>query len=115
MNGHRRRRGLAGAAHPYLAGADPHDAERKPPIAVIVPGRTIPLRQSMRHHTPMFHQVEGLVIDKTSNMAQLKGCLLEFCRTFFRAPDLTLQFRPSYFPFTEPLGRGGYSLRPLGR
>ena len=73
----------------------------KPPIRVIVPGRTF-RSDSDATHTPMFHQVEGLVIDKTSNMAQLKGCLLEFCRTFFRAPDLTLQFRPSYFPFTEP-------------
>ncbi|MGB1156579.1 MAG: phenylalanine--tRNA ligase subunit alpha [Alphaproteobacteria bacterium] len=75
--------------------------KEKPPIRVIVPGRTF-RSDSDATHTPMFHQVEGLVIDKTSNMAQLKGCLLEFCRTFFRAPDLTLQFRPSYFPFTEP-------------
>ena len=72
-----------------------------PPIRVIVPGRTF-RSDSDATHTPMFHQAEGLVIDKTANMAQLKGCLLEFCRTFFQAPDLTLQFRPSYFPFTEP-------------
>jgi phenylalanyl-tRNA synthetase alpha chain len=50
----------------------------------------------------MFHQVEGLVIDRTTHMGHLKGCLEEFCRAFFDIDDLPLRFRPSYFPFTEP-------------
>ena len=74
---------------------------QEPPIRVIVPGRTFRC-DSDATHSPMFHQVEGLVVDESANMSQLKGCLLEFCRTYFQAPDLTIQFRPSYFPFTEP-------------
>ena len=50
----------------------------------------------------MFHQVEGLVIDRTTHMGHLKGCLIEFCRAFFGLDDLPVRFRPSYFPFTEP-------------
>src|SRR3546814_2560245 len=53
-------------------------------------------------HSPMFHQVEGLVIDKKSHMGHLKGTLTAFCRAFFGVEDLPLRFRPSYFPFTEP-------------
>ena len=52
-------------------------------------------------HTPMFHQVEGLVVDKTATMAELKGVLAEFARAFF-GPNTKVRFRPSYFPFTEP-------------
>ncbi|MDP9128220.1 MAG: phenylalanine--tRNA ligase subunit alpha, partial [Pseudomonadota bacterium] len=52
--------------------------------------------------SPMFHQVEGLVIDRSSHMGHLKGCLIEFCRAFFDVDDLPVRFRPSYFPFTEP-------------
>jgi phenylalanyl-tRNA synthetase alpha chain len=73
----------------------------KPPIRVICPGRTFRSDYDMTH-TPMFHQVEGLVIDETTTMAHLKGCLVEFCRTFFDVDDLPLRFRPSFFPFTEP-------------
>tara|TARA_B100000676_G_C17575738_1_gene579463 strand:+ start:175 stop:624 length:450 start_codon:yes stop_codon:yes gene_type:complete len=50
----------------------------------------------------MFHQVEGLVVDESTNMSHLKGCLIEFCRAFFSIEDLPVRFRPSYFPFTEP-------------
>ena len=50
----------------------------------------------------MFHQVEGLVIDRATHMGHLKGCLIEFCRAFFGVDDLPVRFRPSYFPFTEP-------------
>jgi phenylalanyl-tRNA synthetase alpha chain len=50
----------------------------------------------------MFHQVEGLVVDETTHMGHLKGCLIEFCRAFFGVEDLPVRFRPSYFPFTEP-------------
>ncbi|MGB7091520.1 MAG: phenylalanine--tRNA ligase subunit alpha, partial [Methylovirgula sp.] len=53
-------------------------------------------------HTPMFHQVEGLVVDKTANMGQLKWVLEEFCKAFFEVPEVAMRFRPSYFPFTEP-------------
>ena len=73
----------------------------KLPIRIIVPGRTY-RSDSDQTHTPMFHQVEGLVIDETTHMGHLKGCLVEFVRTFFDIDDLTYRFRPSYFPFTEP-------------
>jgi len=73
----------------------------KPPIRVIAPGRTYRSDYDMTH-TPMFHQIEGLVIDENINMGHLKGCLIEFCRAFFAVDDLPLRFRPSFFPFTEP-------------
>ncbi len=72
-----------------------------PPIRLIVPGRTFRSDYDMTH-TPMFHQVEGLVVDETTHMGHLKGCLVEFCRAFFDIDDLPLRFRPSFFPFTEP-------------
>jgi phenylalanyl-tRNA synthetase alpha chain len=70
-------------------------------LRIIVPGRTFRLDNDATH-TPMFHQVEGLVIDRTTHMGRLKGCLVDFCRAFFEVDDLPLRFRPSYFPFTEP-------------
>jgi phenylalanyl-tRNA synthetase alpha chain len=73
----------------------------KPPIRIIVPGRTFRSDHDATH-SPMFHQVEGLVVDRTSHMGHLKGCLIEFCRAFFDIDDLPVRFRPSYFPFTEP-------------
>ena len=73
----------------------------KPPIRIIVPGRTY-RSDSDSTHTPMFHQVEGLLIDDSSNMAHLKGCLIDFLKEFFEINDLKYRFRPSYFPFTEP-------------
>ena len=75
--------------------------QQKPPIRIIVPGRTFRCDHDATH-SPMFHQVEGLVIDKTTHMGHLKGCLIEFCRAFFDVDDLPVRFRPSYFPFTEP-------------
>ena len=72
-----------------------------PPIRIIVPGRTYRSDYDMTH-TPMFHQVEGLVVDETTHMGHLKGCLIDFCRAFFDIDDLPLRFRPSFFPFTEP-------------
>ncbi|HEU0155247.1 MAG TPA: phenylalanine--tRNA ligase subunit alpha [Stellaceae bacterium] len=72
-----------------------------PPIRIIVPGRTFRCDHDATH-SPMFHQVEGLVIDRTTHMGHLKGCLIEFCRAFFGLDDLPVRFRPSYFPFTEP-------------
>jgi phenylalanyl-tRNA synthetase alpha chain len=75
--------------------------KQTPPIRIIVPGRTFRSDHDATH-SPMFHQVEGLVIDKISHMGHLKGCLTDFCRAFFGIDDLPLRFRPSYFPFTEP-------------
>ncbi|MCW9035453.1 MAG: phenylalanine--tRNA ligase subunit alpha [Rhodospirillales bacterium] len=74
---------------------------QKPPIRIIVPGRTYRCDYDATH-SPMFHQVEGLVIDKKTHMGHLKGCLIDFCRAFFDMDDLPVKFRPSYFPFTEP-------------
>ncbi len=74
---------------------------QKPPIRVIIPGRTYRSDFDMTH-TPMFHQMEGLVIDEKSTFADLKGCLTHFCREFFEVEDLPVRFRPSFFPFTEP-------------
>ncbi|RKQ73550.1 phenylalanine--tRNA ligase subunit alpha [Oceanibaculum indicum] len=72
-----------------------------PPIRIIAPGRTYRSDHDATH-SPMFHQVEGLVIDEKTHMGHLKGCLIEFCRAFFGVDDLPVRFRPSYFPFTEP-------------
>jgi phenylalanyl-tRNA synthetase alpha chain len=74
---------------------------KKPPIRVICPGRTYRC-DSDQTHTPMFHQVEGLVIDKSANLGQLKWVLEEFCKAFFEVPSVKMRFRPSFFPFTEP-------------
>lgn len=73
----------------------------KPPIRIIVPGRTYRCDYDMTH-TPMFHQVEGLLIDKCTHMGHLKGCLIDFCKTYFGVDALKTRFRPSFFPFTEP-------------
>ncbi|WIJ25287.1 phenylalanine--tRNA ligase subunit alpha [Devosia sp. RR2S18] len=72
-----------------------------PPIRVVIPGRTY-RNDSDQTHTPMFHQVEGLVIDKSSHIGQLRWVLEEFLKAYFEVPDVTLRFRPSFFPFTEP-------------
>ena len=74
---------------------------KKPPIRIIAPGRTYRSDYDATH-TPMFHQVEGLVIDKTTTMAHLKGCLYDFVKTFFELDEVPVRYRPSYFPFTEP-------------
>ena len=73
----------------------------KPPIKIIVPGRTY-RSDSDSTHTPMFHQVEGLVVNKNATMADLKSTLIVFLKEFFHVEDLKYRFRPSYFPFTEP-------------
>ncbi|HUK58312.1 MAG TPA: phenylalanine--tRNA ligase subunit alpha [Stellaceae bacterium] len=101
----------------YLAGSDPASRKvlrthtspvqvrvmqkTKPPLRIIVPGRTFRCDHDATH-SPMFHQVEGLVVDRSTHMGHLKGCLIEFCRAFFDVDDLPVRFRPSYFPFTEP-------------
>jgi phenylalanyl-tRNA synthetase alpha chain len=101
--------------------------EREPPIRVIAPGRTYRSDHDATH-SPMFHQVEGLVIDRDITLAHLKGCLIDFLRAFFGISALPVRFRSSYFPFTEPsmevdigwnrrtgeLGGGGDWLEILG-
>jgi len=71
------------------------------PIRVICPGRTY-RHDSDQTHTPMFHQVEGLVIDREAHIGHLKWILEEFCKAFFEVPEVKMRFRPSFFPFTEP-------------
>ena len=100
---------------------------QEPPIRVIVPGRTYRADHDATH-SPMFHQVEGLAIDRGLNLGHLKGCLIDFLRIFFGISNLPVRFRSSYFPFTEPsmevdigwnrrtgeLGGGGDWLEILG-
>src|SRR5947209_11678288 len=74
---------------------------QKPPIRVIIPGRTY-RSDSDQTHTPMFHQVEGLVIDRGSHLGHLKWILEEFFKAFFEVDRVGMRFRPSFFPFTEP-------------
>jgi len=73
----------------------------KPPFKIIAPGRTY-RSDSDQTHSPMFHQVEGLHIDKNLNMGHLKGCLNYFIKEFFEVDKIKMRFRPSHFPFTEP-------------
>ena len=82
-------------AAPWIA------AGQEPPIRVIVPGRTF-RKDSDQTHTPMFHQIEGLVIDKAIHMGHLKWTLETFLGRFFETPDVVTRFRPHHFPFTEP-------------
>ena len=74
---------------------------RRPPLRIIAPGRVYRC-DSDQTHTPMFHQVEGLMVGDDVSFAHLKGILHDFLRHFFEADDLEVRFRPSYFPFTEP-------------
>ena len=75
--------------------------ERQPPLRIIAPGRVYRCDSDLTH-TPMFHQVEGLLVDEHVSFANLKGLIDEFLRAFFEREDLAVRFRPSYFPFTEP-------------
>jgi len=90
----------------------------QPPLRIISPGRVY-RNDYDQTHTPMFHQVEGLMVDKNVNFAELKGILHDFLRNFFEQ-DLKVRFRPSYFPFTEPsaevdvMGENGKWLEVLG-
>ena len=74
---------------------------QEPPIRIICPGRVYRCDSDLTH-SPMIHQVEGLLIDKTSNFGHLKGLLEDFLHAFFERDDLSVRLRPSYFPFTEP-------------
>ncbi len=73
----------------------------EPPLRIIAPGRVYRCDSDLTH-TPMFHQVEGLIVDESVSFADLKGLLHDFLRSFFEQDELQLRFRPSYFPFTEP-------------
>jgi len=73
----------------------------KPPIRVVCPGRTY-RTDFDQTHTPMFHQIEGLVVDESATLGNLKWLLEEFCKAFFEVPNVGMRFRPSYFPFTSP-------------
>lgn len=75
--------------------------EQEPPIRVIAPGRTYRADYDATH-SPMFHQCEGIIIDRDITLAHLKGCLIDFLRAFFGIATLPVRFRSSYFPFTEP-------------
>ena len=75
--------------------------KKNPPLRIFAPGRTYRCDSDITH-TPMFHQVEGLVVEEGVTFANLKWFLEEFCKTFFNNDDINLRFRPSYFPFTEP-------------
>lgn len=74
---------------------------QKPPIRIVIPGKTYRM-DSDATHSPMFHQVEGLVVDKTATIANMMWVLEEFCKSFFEVPSVKMRFRPSFFPFTEP-------------
>ncbi len=76
-------------------------SEHKPPIKIVSMGRTYRSDFDMTH-TPMFHQMECLYVDKDVNMGHLKGCLIDFVRAYFEINDLPVRFRPSFFPFVEP-------------
>ena len=84
----------------------------KPPFKIIAPGRTY-RSDSDQTHAPMFHQVEGLHIDKNISMGHLKGCLNYFIKSFFEVDKIKMRFRPSHFPFTEPSAEVdiGYELK----
>ncbi|HEX7073664.1 MAG TPA: phenylalanine--tRNA ligase subunit alpha [Hyphomicrobiaceae bacterium] len=96
---------------------------QKPPIRIIAPGRVYRC-DSDQTHTPMFHQIEGLVIDETTHLGHLKWCLEEFCKAFFEVEEVKMRFRASHFPFTEPsmevdidaaaIGKPGQWLEILG-
>ncbi len=75
--------------------------KKKPPIRIVAPGRVYRSDYDQTH-TPTFHQIEGLFIDRNIHMGHLKRCVTDFCRAFFELPELKLRFRPSFFPFTEP-------------
>jgi phenylalanyl-tRNA synthetase alpha chain len=97
--------------------------KQKPPIRIIAPGRVYRI-DSDATHTPMFHQIEGLVIDEATHMGHLKGCLTDFAKAFFEVDEVKMRFRASHFPFTEPsmevdvgaeaIGKPGQWLEILG-
>ena len=87
---------------------------QKPPIRIIVPGRVYRM-DSDATHTPMFHQIEGLVIDESTHFGHMKWCLEEFCKAFFEVDDVKMRFRASHFPFTEPSAEVDVGAEAIGK
>jgi len=87
---------------------------QKPPIRIIVPGRVYRM-DSDATHTPMFHQIEGLVIDETTHFGHMKWCLEEFCKAFFEVDQVKMRFRASHFPFTEPSAEVDVGAEAIGK
>ena len=87
---------------------------QKPPIRIIVPGRVYRM-DSDATHTPMFHQIEGLVIDESTHFGHLKWCLEEFCKAFFEVDQVKMRFRASHFPFTEPSAEVDVGAEAIGK
>lgn len=86
----------------------------KPPIRIIAPGRVYRC-DSDQTHTPMFHQIEGLVIDESTHMGHLKWVLEEFCKAFFEVSEVKMRFRASHFPFTEPSAEVDIGAEAIGK
>jgi phenylalanyl-tRNA synthetase alpha chain len=86
----------------------------KPPIRIIAPGRVYRC-DSDQTHTPMFHQIEGLVIDESTHMGHLKWVLQEFCKAFFEVDEVKMRFRASHFPFTEPSAEVDVGAEAIGK
>jgi phenylalanyl-tRNA synthetase alpha chain len=87
---------------------------QKPPIRIIVPGRVYRM-DSDATHTPMFHQIEGLVIDESTHFGHMKWCLEEFCKAFFEVDQVKMRFRASHFPFTEPSAEVDVGAEAIGK
>ena len=87
---------------------------QKPPIRIIAPGRVYRM-DSDATHTPMFHQIEGLVIDESAHFGHLKWCLEEFCKAFFEVDEVRMRFRASHFPFTEPSAEVDVGAEAIGK
>lgn len=87
---------------------------QKPPIRIIAPGRVYRC-DSDQTHTPMFHQIEGLIIDEETHMGHLKWVLQEFCKAFFEVDDVKIRFRASHFPFTEPSAEVDIGAEAIGK
>ncbi len=88
--------------------------KQKPPIRIIAPGRVYRM-DSDATHTPMFHQIEGLVIDESTNFGHMKWCLEEFCKAFFEVDSVKMRFRASHFPFTEPSAEVDVGAEAIGK
>ena len=87
---------------------------QKPPIRIIAPGRVYRI-DSDATHTPMFHQIEGLVIDESTHFGHMKWCLEEFCKAFFEVEQVKMRFRASHFPFTEPSAEVDVGAEAIGK
>jgi phenylalanyl-tRNA synthetase alpha chain len=87
---------------------------QKPPIRIIVPGRVYRM-DSDATHTPMFHQIEGLLIDESTHFGHMKWCLEEFCKAFFEVDEVRMRFRASHFPFTEPSAEVDVGAEAIGK